>query len=62
MYINSYTPTDSVSAEDCKLYAAEMGIFMSTDCIAMPNGNLRLAAPRLTDFFVDELDKILELQ
>jgi hypothetical protein len=39
-----------------------MGIFMSTDVIAMPNGNLRLAAPKLTDFFVDELDKILELQ
>jgi len=62
----SWTPgsvsKDSVSAEDCKLYSAEMGIFMSTDVIAMPTGSLRLAAPRLTDFFVDELDKILELQ
>ena len=39
-----------------KLYAAEIGMFMSSaDAFAMPNGSARLAAPRLTDFFVDEI-------
>ena len=31
-------------------------MFMSSaDAFAMPNGSARLAAPRLTDFFVDEI-------
>lgn len=39
-----------------KLYAAEIGLFMSsTDAFQLPNGGVRLQAPRMTDFFVDEL-------
>ena len=42
--------------EGDKLYAAEIGIYMSAeDVIALPNGSARLAAPRLMDFFVDDL-------
>jgi Domain of unknown function (DUF3598) len=38
------------------LYSAEIGVNMSADdVIALPNGSARLAAPRLVDFFVDEL-------
>jgi hypothetical protein len=45
-----------------KLYAAEIGVSMSTDVVALPNGQRRLAPPRLTDFFVDELVRELEMQ
>lgn len=39
-----------------KLYAAEIGLFMSSSAaFQLPNGSARLAAPVLTDFFVDEI-------
>lgn len=42
--------------ESEKLYAAEIGIFMSSaEGFALPNGSARLAAPKLTDFFVDDV-------
>lgn len=38
------------------IYAAEIGVIMSsTDSFRLPNGGVRLQAPRMTDFFVDEL-------
>lgn len=42
--------------ESDKLYAAEIGLFMSSAAaFQLPNGSARLAAPVLTDFFVDEI-------
>ena len=39
-----------------KSYAAEIGLFMSSGAaFQLPNGSARLAAPILTDFFVDEI-------
>lgn len=39
-----------------KSYAAEIGLFMSSGAaFQLPNGSARLAAPVLTDFFVDEI-------
>ena len=57
----SWKPDAGVTAttsdiDSDRLYAAEIGMFMSSaDAFAMPNGSARLAAPRLTDFFVDEI-------
>jgi Domain of unknown function (DUF3598) len=39
-----------------KLYAAEIGVLMSSsDAFRLPNGSSRLHAPKLTEFFVDDI-------
>ena len=53
---NAGVISSSPEPTGAKVYAAEVGLLMSSEeVIVLPNGSARLAAPRLTDFFVDEV-------